>query len=233
VNHILHLLLSTSSQLVQVNSQMRGLSDKATSSSVLCPSRNSPSKNDNEACPSTEGIYPLMKDFGCGHQNMATPRALLKSTAPGRGRFVVDVGLFDGEETLDALEAGYVVFGFEFNSGSMNMIRENARKRNILDRVHFVEFEEGKNGSPVPKEMPEPPVDGKGFAFIYNAGLSDEEGSVENSRQHNAVASVNKVEAKWSPGKVPILRLDNSLPEFVEHIFFLKIGEYQHHCLSL
>lgn len=72
-----------------------------------------------------------MKDFACGHENMATPRALLSTTAPGKGRIVVDVGLFSGEETFDALEAGYVVFGFELNAGSIPIIRDNAKKRNI------------------------------------------------------------------------------------------------------
>ena len=66
-------------------------------------------------CPSIfQGIYPLLKDFQCGHENMATPRALQLQKMPngGRGRIVVDVGLFSGEETLDAVEAGFVVFGF-------------------------------------------------------------------------------------------------------------------------
>ena len=170
------------------------------------------------------GIYPLMKDFACGHKNMATPRALLASTGPGNGRIIVDVGLFSADETFDAVQAGYVVFGFELNSGSMSEIRKNAQRRQLKDRLHFVEFEADERGDPVVKELPRPPDDGKGFAYIYNAGLSDEGGSIAKSRVHNAVASVKDGSShKWTPDRVPILRLDQCLPDWIGQIFFLKI----------
>ena len=77
-----------------------------------------PHNNANKDCPSMQGgIYPLMRDFQCGHVNMETPRVLRKTAGAGRGRYVVDVGLHDGEETLDAVEAGFVVFGFEMMPG--------------------------------------------------------------------------------------------------------------------
>jgi hypothetical protein len=235
VNHFLHLLLSAPLQLqssLPLSPQIRSLS--SATSSVLCTSTSSSSSSSTleKSCRSTtQGIYPLMKDFACGHENMATPRALLNTTAPGKGRIVVDVGLFSGEETFDALEAGFVVFGFELNAGSIPVIRDNAKKRNILDRVHFVEYvPDNKTGSPIAKELPRPPKDGKGYAYIFNAGLSDEEGSVYATNQHNAVASVGgQSSAKWSPGRVPILRLDQTLPEWVRRVFFLKIGA---HCCS-
>lgn len=79
------------------------------------------------------GIYPLLRDFQCGHENLETPRALTRRVDDdnnrrrrsasykrihGNGRFVVDIGLADGTETLDATEAGFVVFGFELQSQS-------------------------------------------------------------------------------------------------------------------
>ena len=178
----------------------------------------------NHASPVLQGIYPLMRDFQCGHGNMETPRAL-KNTA-GRGRIVIDVGLFDGEEMLDAVENGFVVFGFEVMRGSMDEIRINAEKRGILDRLHFVGFiHDKKKGIPVAKDLPKPPTDGRGFAYVFNAGLSDEVGSVDANRGHNQEASmrIDEVEDKWVAGRVPILRLDQVLPEWVNHIFFLKI----------
>jgi hypothetical protein len=105
------------------------------------------------------------------------------------------------------------------------VIRDNAVKRNIVDRVHFVQFvADIRTGSPVPKDLPRPPEDGKGYAYIYNAGLSDEAGSFAASDEHNPMGSVDgRLNAKWSPDRVPIVRLDQSLPEWVTRIFFLKI----------
>ena len=102
---------------------------------------------------------------------------------------------------------------------------DNAVKRNIIDRVHFLQFvADERTGSPVPKDFPHPPEDGKGYAYIYNAGLLDEAGSLAASEEHNPMASVDiGANVKWSPGRVPIVRLDQSLPEWVTHIFFLKI----------
>lgn len=187
----------------------------------------------NTNCPPPKnyhrGIFPLMKDFQCGHENMATPRALLSAASEGNQRIVIDVGLFSGDETFDALQAGYVVFGFELNAGSIPEIKKNAIKRNVLDRVHFVEFvRDTATGLPIPKEVPLPPRDGRGYAYIYNAGLSDESGSVERSRMHNAVASVGGSGSTWTPGRVPIVRLDQCLPDWIERVFFLKIGTCLH-----
>jgi hypothetical protein len=86
------------------------------------------------------------------------------------------------------------------NAGSLPVIRENAVKRNIIDWVHFVQFVADKRtGSPVPKDLPSPPDDGKGYAYIYNAGLSDEAGSLASSKEHNPMASVDGgANAKWS-----------------------------------
>lgn len=54
------------------------------------------------------------------------------------------------------------------------------------------------------------------------------------SNQHNAIASVGgQSSAKWSPGRVPILRLDQTLPEWVQRVFFLKIGAHRYsHCFN-
>ena len=217
LNHILHLLLWTSTDL---NSQQALRPPKLTQTDNTITSQ-----PPIASCHTpNSGIFPLMRDFACGHENMATPRALLASTGPGNGRTVVDVGLFSADETFDAVQAGYVVFGFELNSGSMPEIRKNAKKRRLEDRVHYVEFEADERGYPVVKQLPRPPADGKGYAYIYNAGLSDEVGSISKSRVHNAVTSVKGGSSqKWTPDRVPILRLDQSLPDWIGHIYFLKI----------
>lgn len=195
-------------------------------------------------CPSLpNGIYPLMRDWNCGHENMKTPRVLRQRKSlgkTGRGRYVVDVGLDEGKETLDAVETGFVVFGFELMPGSITTIRENAANRGLLDRIHFVEFaydwsswRKGSSRLPQPKNLPLPPNDGHGFAYIFNAGLSDEAGAMTvDAQQHDsyAMASVNEntFSKSWSRGKVPILRLDQALPSWVDKIFFLKIDTQGH-----
>lgn len=190
---------------------------------------------EEKAYPSTQGIYPLMRDFQCGHGNMQTPRALRNTD--GRGRYVVDIGLDEGEETLDAVENGFIVFGFEIMTGSMDKIRANAEKRGISDRVHFVEFKYDKaKGIPVAKDLPKPPKNNDGttgFAYIFNAGVSDAVGSMSSSLGSSAMASIRgngddvvgaaNNDVKWTPGRVPILRLDQALPSWVQTIFFLKI----------
>jgi len=176
-----------------------------------------------------EGIYPLLRDFQCGHENMQTPR-VLRNSKDGRGRYVIDIGLDEGKETLDAVESGFVVFGFEMLSGSMNKIRDNAKKRGILGRVHFVEFEfDNELGLPIAANLNLPPDDGKGYAYIFNAGISDEVGSMHSIHSSNSVASITgNIQEKWSSDRVPILRLDQVLPPWVTSIFFLKIDTQGH-----
>mmetsp|Transcript_25372 Transcript_25372/g.37469 ORF Transcript_25372/g.37469 Transcript_25372/m.37469 type:complete len:84 (-) Transcript_25372:965-1216(-) len=83
-----------------------------------------------------------MRDFQCGHKNMQTPRVLRMKqlgcgsdgTEPfGNGRIVVDIGLDEGQETLDAVEAGFLVLGFELIAASVEKMRSNAQKRGIAD----------------------------------------------------------------------------------------------------
>jgi len=170
-----------------------------------------------------------MRDFQCGHANLQTPRVLRNAT--GRGRIVVDVGLDEGDETLDAVESGFVVFGFEMLMGSMEKIRLNAVRRGIVDRVHFVNFVfDAENKMPVAKDLPPPPEDGGGYAYVFNAGLSDKLGSMDTNMRSNSVEMMtdNGAGKQWSEGKVPILRLDQALPPWVDDIFFLKIDTQGH-----
>lgn len=165
-----------------------------------------------------------MRDFQCGHENMQTPR-VLRLTANGNGRFVVDVGLDEGDETLDAVANGFVVFGFEMITASIESILSNAEKRNLGDRIHIVDFETGPSGKVVPSSLPKPPNDGKGFAYIFNAALSDDAGALSDDIGKSAAGSAagHVLDQKWSPGMVPVMALEDALPSWVERIFFVKI----------
>ena len=186
---------------------------------------NASPQHHNSTTTISEGIYPLMRDFHCGHANMQTPRVLHKQETPQR-RYVVDIGLDDGTETLDAVENGFIVFGFELLTESISKIRNNAIERGIIDQLHFVEFKENGKGIPEAKSLPPPPDKvTEGFAYIYNAGISDEIGSISSTEQSNAVASIKgkTISKTWTKGRVPILSLDQALPSWVNKIFFLKI----------
>ena len=62
-----------------------------------------------------------MRDWQCGHGNMALPRAV---TAGGQGEIIVDVGLYDAQETVAAVKHGFTVIGFEPMPQNFAQIRE-------------------------------------------------------------------------------------------------------------
>ena len=69
----------------------------------------------------TNGVWPLLREQGCTHQNLETPR-LLRS--PGLGRVVVDVGLgFDAVESKTALDNGFHVLGIEPSPANVAALR--------------------------------------------------------------------------------------------------------------
>lgn len=172
-----------------------------------------------------------MRDFQCGAGNLETSRVLAKGSH-GRGRFVIDVGLgIDGQETLDAVANGFVVFGFEMMAGSMEGIQAEAAKRGLENRLHFVEFEaDPQTGKPKPKfPLPKPAQrhgEQEGYAYIYHAGLSDSSGAISmSSNAANPTAGLSKstISLDWKPGTTPMLTLEEALPEWVDEIFFVKI----------
>jgi hypothetical protein len=175
--------------------------------------------------------YPLLRDFQCGHENLETPTILAKGSH-GRGRFVVDVGLgVDGQETLDAVANGFVVFGFEMVKGSEDGIRKEAAKRGLENRLYFVEFvADPQTGRPKPKSPLPKPVrhlgeEEEGYAYIFVAGLSDTSGGIPAFGNANPTAGLSKqsISLDWKPGMTPMLTLEEALPEWVDEIFFVKI----------
>lgn len=185
----------------------------------------SPSSSQTAGAFSTvpAGVYPLLQDFQCGHENMQLPRAL---GLAGNGRIVVDVGLDQGLETLDAVEHGFVVCGFEMMTGSVQRIQVNAKLRELGDRIHVVEFQANQtDGSLTIAKLPDPPKDGKGFAYIFNAGLSDQVGAMASDAKQSAAASLvgHNTNQTWLPGMVPIMKLEDAIPDWVDKIFMLKV----------
>ena len=94
------------------------------------------------------GIYPLLREWGCGHHNLQVPKLLLPSDG-GAGQWVVDIGLgSDASETLAAVQSGFVVFSFEPLLANIQSIRaivaksSNERKVTFLSATRIVAAEQ-------------------------------------------------------------------------------------------
>lgn len=49
---------------------------------------------------------------------------------------IIDVGLFDGAESIGAVLKGFTVFGFEGNYKHINKIKQKIEENNIQDRYN-------------------------------------------------------------------------------------------------
>ena len=93
-----------------------------------------------EAAPSVvpPGIYPLLREWGCGHHNLQVPKLLLPRDG-GAGQWVVDIGLgSDASETLAAVRSGFVVFSFEPLLANIQSIRAIVAKSSNERKVTFL-----------------------------------------------------------------------------------------------
>jgi FkbM family methyltransferase len=93
-----------------------------------------------EAAPSVvpPGIYPLLREWGCGHHNLQVPKLLLPSDG-GAGQWVVDIGLGpEATETLAAVRSGFVVFSFEPLLANIQSIRAIVAKSSNTRKVTFL-----------------------------------------------------------------------------------------------
>ena len=178
------------------------------------------------------GIYPLLREWQCGHLNHEVPR-LLRGGEPGRGRVVIDVGLgFGAEETLGAVENGFVVFAFEPLPANVEAV-EGRLTQLIPGRFLVVRLERreqqqpgaqgaGGGGWRVPELAP-PAEPEKGFAFIIHAGLDDGSRTTAHMPAAGLPSHTETVgDSGASDGgattvPVPLLKLDDALPAWAAH----------------
>jgi len=162
-----------------------------------------------------QGVFPLMRHWGLGQGNLETPAVLLQ---PGNGRVVVDVGLSaNPKETIDAMEHGFNVIGFELVPSNFQTIR---RTHGSHERVHIVKLiqVDGKWRMPPDVLLP-PPVNakGQGSAYIVNAGCAAHDGSTSVS------GGGTGAQVGGGAGDTPLVALDDILPQWVNKVFMLKI----------
>ena len=197
------------------------------------------------------GVWDLIRDHNCGHENLQPPR-IISPPMKGGGKFIVDVGLgTDGEETIIAIESGFVTFSFDMNPGSIQGTQALAQRKNLGDRLHIVQFKAGPDGQAAVVELPKPPNDGRGYGYVFAAALSDQMGSIAaaapgtrsdvmdnlgNKQQkgtHNTLSltstrtlvTLTCPSDTFQPGRgdVPILTLDRALPTWARQIYWFKI----------
>mmetsp|Transcript_17260 Transcript_17260/g.60291 ORF Transcript_17260/g.60291 Transcript_17260/m.60291 type:complete len:140 (-) Transcript_17260:35-454(-) len=121
-----------------------------------------------------------MREQGCGHNNMETPRVLSRK---GVGKIIVDVGLGDdAQETVDAVRNGFVVIAFEMLPANFASIKAKLQGQKEFKFVQMIPPQGSEKHWSMPElKKPEQNEFGRGFAYIINAGLSDQEGSVQFS----------------------------------------------------
>ena len=177
-----------------------------------------------------DGIHGVLREWGCGHGNMQTPKTILVG---GFGEVIVDVGLgTDAKETLDAVSNGFVVIAFEPMPSNMASIRSAVSARRMDTRVQFVSLSrDAQRGWRMPELTPRAGSAGRhnGFAYIIHAAVGAEGATLmlpSSMQGHGAMGSIATSKGlAASPGlmAVPQVALDDVLPAWAKTIHLLKI----------
>jgi FkbM family methyltransferase len=165
-------------------------------------------------------ILPVLREWGCGHANMETPRFI--TYGEGKGQFIVDVGLGTGaSETLDAVRRGYVVFAMEPNPGNLAAIKTRVPGSGLAGRVQFIEPRRLGDGT---WEMPKlaQPAPGGGYAFIIHAAADAEKGTAYLPASGGGGQLANIVN---TGGSVPVAKMsiDAIVPDWAASLSLIKI----------
>ncbi|CAE7439483.1 unnamed protein product [Symbiodinium natans] len=160
------------------------------------------------------GIFDDMQD--CFKATSHIPGFLQNA---GAGQFVVDIGLrFDAPETTAAVNNGFVVFSFTLRPTNIEALPKAVAGD---PRFQFVTLQKQGEQWVVP-DLPQPTA-GAGFAYIINAGVSDEEMTAKFS-DATAKSYIQSIYSGRKDGvSVPVLPLHKLLPNWLPHIDYLKI----------
>ena len=175
------------------------------------------------------GVYPMLRELNCGHENLEVPRVLQQK---GHGRFVVDVGVaYDAQETKAAVQNGFHVIGFEPNPKNIAQLRITFQSDPQITIVDLVPTGDPIKPWKLPDSVSRPSVDrksGYGVAYIIAAGLDETNGvsrisgtKVDYATKIGSVSSVSSTGLQ--EGDVPVVKLDDILPDWATHIAMMKI----------
>jgi FkbM family methyltransferase len=204
--------------------QVHSATDPKTVHCPPCPAHTAlaPVSSSKDAPVFSNAILPILRDWGCGHENMEVPKLLVRSLGGrhlenvpiGRSRVVIDVGLgTDSSETLHALREGFVVFSFDPNQANIKHLQAN------LDpsKYHLVQITPGS--PPDLSKLPKPP--GGGYCYIFGAALGETVGAIADTFA-GGNGNVGMVKTDGA-GSLPIVTIDSCIPDWVTEVFFFKI----------
>ena len=167
-------------------------------------------------------ILPIMREWGCGHDNLEVPRLLvprlggrtLERVPIGHDRIVIDIGLgYDAAETLQALSQNFVVFAFDPDPVSVSRLEQTlSRNASFANRYTKVKMVPGL----APDLSSLQPAKG-GHVFIFHAAVGSKTGRASMNGNGNVGSVVS------GRGDTPVVTLDDVMPEWASNIHFLKI----------
>lgn len=174
------------------------------------------------------GIHGLLREWGCGHTNMETPRTI---KVGGFGEVIVDIGLgSDAAETLDAVLQGFFVLAFEPMPENFASIRRHVHQRRLSANVIFIHMQHERDGQwkkpDFPMKKGATGADGRGFAYIINAAVGDTDSTImlPTNNTNGALGSIAQLTGRGKGLKaVPQVRLDTVLPAWASTVHLLKI----------
>jgi FkbM family methyltransferase len=171
-----------------------------------------------------DAILPVMREWGCGHENMETPRCI--SQSQGKGQVIVDIGLgTDAQETLDAVKKGFRVFGVEPNPTNWESIKAAVKRRGLLDKVRFVEPVKlyGDKWEMPMIDEPSHFDSENGMAFLIHAGADFDSGTIHISTSDSGGVLSNIAGSPGGAIEVAKMPISDMLPGWVHKVALLKI----------
>lgn len=115
------------------------------------------------------GVSSLLKDLNCGQANLEVPH-FLSIPNFGARRVMVDVGLDEGKETIEAVRSGFTVFSFEPRVESVEAVAASLDAQG-LDYQLVKISDTGALLEPLRPPSSDPP---RGISYLFNAGAGRE-----------------------------------------------------------
>jgi hypothetical protein len=149
-------------------------------------------------------IHSLLKDLNCGADNQEVPH-FLTIKQEGTPKFVVDIGLNDGKETIAAAKSGYILFSFEPRKESIDAVAAALSLEGI--KYEFVDLEKWKESPPTNDQLKSSST----RVYLFNAAVGDVEGEVEIMVSDVSPGSsiVDILPSNYKKKKVPVIRIDD------------------------
>lgn len=112
------------------------------------------------------GVSSLLKDLGCGIANgKSTPLHFVNGF--GLNRTMVDIGLFNGADTVSAVKAGFRVYAFEPVRKHMELVKAAFARAGLAEGTDYQSVTLGPSGQLTTSLLP--PQPGRGIAYLFLA----------------------------------------------------------------